>query len=122
MVTVLDNGAFLLAAAEAGDLRVDPQEAQAAVQKLLAVKSELQELVGAIKTGANEAKLRLGANPVGVAMSNKTATKTSGGESLLAAVELLLAQAANAHAAVHRAMQNYDYTDESGARRFRPGH
>lgn len=118
---MLDNGAFLLGAAEAGDLRVDPQEASAAVQKLEKVKEELHELIAAMKTNADETKLELGANPVGMAMANKSSSKASGGESLFAAVQMLLTQATNAHSAVNRAMQNYDYTDEANARPFRSG-
>ncbi|TDQ04717.1 hypothetical protein EV186_101672 [Labedaea rhizosphaerae] len=119
---MLDNGAFLLGAAEAGDLRVDPQEAQAAVQKLGAVRDSLQVLLNTMRQGSFGDSLQLGANPVGRAMSEKSTNKASGGESLHAAVQLLFTQASNAHDAVKRAMDNYDYTDETGARRFRPQH
>lgn len=119
---MFESGALLLGAAEAGNLRVNPDEANAAVQKLAAVRDNLQVLFNTMRQGGYGEKLQLGANPVGRAMSEKSTSKASGDESLHAAVESLLTQATNAHDAVKRAMENYDYTDDAGARRFRPQH
>lgn len=116
---MLDNGEYLRGAADAGDLRVNPADASHAVDKLAKVKDKLQVLHDAMSFGGGGLTLALGANSVGDAMAQKSVGKASGGESLQAAVDKLLTQATNAHYAVQRAMQNYDYTDESGALRFR---
>jgi hypothetical protein len=119
---MLDNGEFLRGAADAGDLRVNPAEASMAVDKLAKVKDRLQALLNTMETTSGGMTLQLGNNSVGMAMAQKSQSKTSGGESLHAAVERLLTQATNAHYAVSKAMQNYDYTDHAGALRFRPEH
>ena len=115
---MLDNGAFLLGAAEAGDLQVNPDDANLAVAKLGNVRDKLQALLYTMETGGQGAQLQLGDNAVGVAMAHKSQTKTSGAESLHAAVEKLHAQAVNAHTAVKRAMENYTDTDTANSSRF----
>jgi hypothetical protein len=116
---MLDNGEFLRGAADAGDLRVNPAEASTAVQKLGKVQEKLQDLLATMNSTGGEERLELGDNTVGDAIAQKSTSKSSGAESLQAAVQLLYNQASNAHYAVQKAMQNYDYTDESGALRFK---
>lgn len=113
---------FLLNAAEAGDLRVNPDEARAAVTKLQNVADKLQALLQTMDAGIGTAKLELGDNTVGDAVAQKSDSKFSGGESLRAAVQMLFDQATNAHDAVKKAMDNYHYTDQSGALKFQPHH
>lgn len=112
-------GAFAGAAAS-GQVSIDADAAQDALTEIGNVKAELENLL--YQGGAGNARVQLGANPVGEAMAHKSVDRFSGGDSFMAVVQKLYEQTVNAERALKQSIDNYVQTDQGHADRLRGQH
>ncbi len=112
-----DANAFKAAAA-AGELGVDPDAAQAVLNKIRTGKDAVEALLRGSGTLANPPKL--GDNPVGNAMAAKFVQRADGGgDSYAAALQNLLGQYQAAEEGIVIAMSRYHEVDQAAAAPFR---
>lgn len=112
-----DANAFKAAAA-AGQIGVDPDAAQAVLNKIRTGKDAVEALLHASGTLANPPKL--GDNPVGNAMAAKFVQRADGGgDSYSAALQNLLSQYEAAEQGIVTAMSRYHEMDQAAADPFR---
>lgn len=112
-----DANAFKEAAA-AGQIGVDPDAAQAVLNKIRTGKDAVEALLNASGALANPPKL--GDNPVGNAMAAKFVQRADGGgDSYAAALQNLLSQYEAAEQGIVTAMSRYHEMDQAAADPFR---
>ncbi|HKN55779.1 MAG TPA: hypothetical protein VJX66_25005 [Amycolatopsis sp.] len=112
-----DASAFKAAAA-AGQVGIDPDAAQVALNKIRTGKDAVEALLSS--AGALGNPPQLGANPVGDAIAAKVANRAdAGGDSYTAALQNLLSQYEAAEAGIVSAMAHYHEFDQSAAQPFR---
>lgn len=112
-----DAAAFKQAAVT-GQIGVDPDKAQAVLKKIRAGKDAVETLI----TRASNLGVppKLGANPVGNAISTKYANRAEGGgDSYGQALQNLYTQYDQAEQAIVTAMSQYHEVDQSNADTFR---
>jgi len=101
------------AAAVSGQVSIEEDAAQDAVNRINDVYRELDSL---LRTGGQDAAdVQLGANPVGQAMSQKSMSRYDGGDSFIAVVEQLVEQTRTAKDALDMCIQNYVDMDTHNA-------
>lgn len=105
-------GAFSDAAAS-GQVSIEAAAAQDALSRISNVKNELTTLLQ--QSGQGGTEVQLGANPVGVAMAQKSMGRYDGGDSFMAALRLLLDQTDKAERALKQCIDNYVDTDTGHA-------
>lgn len=105
-------GAFSVAAAS-GQVSIEAAAAEDALTKISKVKDELTALLHEGSTGGAEVKL--GANPVGVAMARKSAGRYDGDDSFMASLRLLLDETDKAERALRASIDNYIDDDDAYA-------
>lgn len=111
-------GAFAGAAAS-GMVSVDPDAAQTAIKEIGAVRDELQTLLDSLGTSGS-GDVEIGANPVGLAMAEKSVNRMSGsGDSFKHLVSQLYQQTETAERALNQAISNYRETDYGNATKYR---
>jgi hypothetical protein len=112
-----DAGAFRNAAA-AGQVGVDPDAAQAVLKKIRTGKDTVEALLHGSSSLAEAP--RLGANPVGQAISAKFSERAEGGgDSYATALRNLYHQYEQAEQGILTAMARYQEMDRSAAESFR---
>jgi hypothetical protein len=112
-----DANAFKAAAA-AGEVGIDPDAAQAALNKIRTGKDAVEALLSSAGALGNPPKL--GNNPVGDAIAAKVANRADGGgDSYSAALQNLLSQYEAAEQGIVTAMARYHEFDQDAARPFR---
>lgn len=112
-------GAFS-SAAMSGTVSIEADAAEEARTEIGKVKDELGDL---LRTGVDGAPdVQLGANPVGMAMAQKSVSRYDGGDSFMAALRLLLDQTEQAENALNQCIRNYVDTDSGHAANFRGSH
>lgn len=105
-------------AAEQGLIGVDPDAAQAVLNKVRTGKDRVETLLDAAEGLA--VAPQLGANPVGVAIGKKFSDRATGGtDSYKASLRNLHAQYDAVEKALVAAMKNYDAIEEAGVAAFR---
>ena len=115
--SVADATAFRNAAV-AGQVGVDPDAAQAVLNKIRTGKDSVEALLNAAGTLAEPPKL--GANPVGQAMAAKFVQRADGGgDSYAAALRNLHSQYEQAEQGILLAMAKYHEVDHASAEPFR---
>lgn len=97
-------GAFSTAAAS-GQVSIEAAAAEDALARIGDVKEQLNQLLHT--SGAGGGEVRLGANPVGVAMARKSMSRYDGDDSFMAALRLLLDQTEKAERALRQCIDNY---------------
>ncbi len=97
-------------AAASGQVSIEAEAAADALAKLGKVKDELALLLRSSRGGAT--KVQLGANPVGVAMSQKSMGRYDGDDSFVAALTLLADQTQKAETALKQCIDNYVDEDD----------
>ncbi|OLF07934.1 hypothetical protein [Actinophytocola xanthii] len=108
-------GAFSNAAAS-GQVSIEAAAAEDALAKIGKVKDQLTALLA--EAGAAESEVRLGANPVGLAMSRKSVSRYDGDDSFLAALRLLQDQTDRAERALRLSIDNYVDIDTGHAQHY----
>ncbi|SFB09046.1 hypothetical protein SAMN05216266_104278 [Amycolatopsis marina] len=105
-------------AAVTGQVGVDPDAAQTVLQKIRLGKDQVETLLGGA-SGLGVAP-KLGANPVGQAMSAKMSQRAAGGDenSYTQALRNLYTQYDQAEQAIVTAMSRYQEIDDAGAEPF----
>lgn len=115
--SIADASAFRNAAVN-GQIGVDPDAAQAVLQKIRTGKDAVESLL-ANAGGLAEAP-KLGANPVGHAISQKFSDRAGGGgDSYADALQNLYGQYDQAEQAVVLAMSRYDEMEQAAGDTFR---
>ncbi len=97
-------------AAMSGQVSIQADAAAEALDKIGKVKDQLIELGN--KGGSGAVAVQLGANPLGLAMSQKSMGRYDGSDSFLAAVKLLKDQTEKAEIALKQCIANYVDEDE----------
>jgi hypothetical protein len=112
-----DANAFKAAAA-AGQVGIDPDAAQAVLNKIRTGKDAVESLLAG--AGALAQPPKLGDNPVGNAMAAKFVQRADGGgDSYAAALQNLLDQYSAAEEGIVTAMARYHEMDQAAADPFR---
>ncbi|OZM70889.1 hypothetical protein CFN78_22235 [Amycolatopsis antarctica] len=115
--SIADASAFRNAAVS-GQVGVDPDAAQAVLQKIRTGKDAVESLLG--NAGALAEAPKLGANPVGQAMSQKFSSRADGGgDSYADALQNLFSQYDQAEQAIVTAMSRYHEMDQAAGDPFR---
>jgi hypothetical protein len=107
-------------AAMAGQVSIQADAAAEALEKLGKVKDELNDLQTAGAAGNTEVKL--GDNPVGLAIAKKSMGRYDGDDSFMAVLTLLADQTAKAETALKQCIANYVDTDELHAAQYNRAH
>ncbi|MEU6643271.1 hypothetical protein ABZ863_12050 [Saccharomonospora sp. NPDC046836] len=111
-----DAAAFRNAAAT-GQVGVDPDAAQAVLNKIRTGKDLVEALLG--NAASLAAPPRLGANPIGNAIAAKFSERADGGgDSYAQALHNLYTQYEQAEQAIMTAMSRYHEIDQAGAEPF----
>lgn len=114
MASSIADAAAFRNAAVSGQIGVDPDAAQTVLQKIRVGKDAIEALLTGAGTLAEAPKL--GANPVGQAISEKFSTRADGsGESYKDALRNLYAQYDDAEQAVVTAMSRYHEMEQSAS-------
>lgn len=108
-------GAFSSAAAS-GQVSIEAEAAADALAEIGNIKTQLMNLVDSSALG--ESDVQIGANPVGLAMAQKSVGRFSGDDSFMAAVRLLLDQTEKAETALNQSIRNYVDEDDLRAINF----
>jgi hypothetical protein len=103
-------------AAASGQVSIEAAAAQDALTRIGNVKDQLTTLMQQTRLG--ESDVQLGANPVGVAMSQKSVSRYDGEDSFRAALTLLLDQTDKAERALRQCIDNYVDIDEGHASHY----
>lgn len=115
--SLADANAFKSAAVN-GQVGIDPDAAQTALNKIRTGKDAVEALLRSAGSLAQPPKL--GANPVGQAMAEKFVQRADGGgDSYSAALQNLLSQYEAAEQGILTAMARYHEFDQSAADPFR---
>jgi hypothetical protein len=118
MIEGIDSAVRAFAgAASSGHVSVDTDAARDVLNKIVTVGGKLAELLD--HAGFADTEVRLGANPVGEAMSRKSMSRYRGGDSFLAVVSRLGEQTEQAERALRQSIDNYAHTDSGHAARYR---
>ncbi|TDV40698.1 hypothetical protein [Actinophytocola oryzae] len=107
-------------AAMAGQVSIEADAAAEALEKIGKVKDQLTEL--ATSGGHGGSEVALGANPIGVAMAQKSMGRYDGGDSFMASIGLLLDQTTKAETALKQCIANYVDTDDLHAAQYNRAH
>lgn len=102
-------GAFSSAAAS-GQVSIEAEAAADALTQIGSIKDQLTELLTAGGQGSTD--VQLGANPVGLAMANKSMERYDGSDSFIAVLRLLLEQTEKAETALNQCIRNYVDEDD----------
>ncbi|MEC3981449.1 hypothetical protein [Amycolatopsis sp. H20-H5] len=115
--SLADANAFK-SAATAGQVGVDPDAAQAVLNKIRTGKDSIQALLNG--AGALAEPPKLGSNEVAQVMAAKVSQRAEGhGDSYAAALQNLYNQYATAEQGIVTAMARYDEIDQAAAQPFR---
>lgn len=109
-------GAFSSAAAS-GQVSIEAAAAEDALTRIGNVKDQLGELLR--RSAGGGSAVRLGANPVGVAMARKSMSRYDGDDSFTAVLTLLLDQTDKAERALRQCIDNYVDIDDGHAADYR---
>jgi hypothetical protein len=107
-------------AAMAGQVSIQADAAADALDKIGKVKDELAQLLQG--SGSGNTDVKLGANPVGQAIAQKSMARYDGDDSFVAALTLLAEQTAKAETALKQCVTNYVDTDELHAAQYNRTH
>lgn len=104
-------------AAASGQVSIEEEAAQDAVKRIGDVYEELNNLLS--QGAQDKADVQLGANPVGLAMSQKSVGRYDGDDSFIAVVTQLREQTRTAKEALDQCIENYLEMDANNAGKHR---
>ena len=106
-------------AAASGQVSIEAEAAEDALARISKVREELTAL--AHQGSGSAVEVRLGANPVGLAMAGKSTGRYNGDDSFLAALRLLREETDRAERALRQSIDNYVHIDTAHAAGYRRG-